>query len=366
MTDSQQKFAHTQHKLPGLELLRFAAALSVLVWHYQHFFYVANQPVGFSREQQPLYASLRLFYDYGFYGVQVFWCISGFVFFWKYQDTIAKKTISARRFFVLRFSRLYPLHLATLLLVLALQSWYFTAHDYFFVYQHNDLWHLLLQLFLASSWGLQKGDSFNGPIWSISVEVLVYCCFFLSLRFFGRSSLVSILVLLLYLGVLGANASTPLLDCLGFFYAGGLAATALKHTAVDRIGGYYKVLALCMLIVVSIMALAVNDHHDKHFPILFLLFFTPLFLFLGAPFPDVSPGTQKLIEAAGNMTYSSYLMHFPIQLAIAIYFAVSGETIPSYSIPFFCSYVVATLITAYLVNRYFELPFQRYLRKRWG
>ena len=37
-------------------------------------------------------------------------CISGFIFFMYYHEKISKKLISPFNFFLLRFSRLYPLH----------------------------------------------------------------------------------------------------------------------------------------------------------------------------------------------------------------------------------------------------------------
>ncbi len=69
-------------KLIGIELLRFASAVAVLVFHYQHFAFSGGEQVNFVAREQPFYSVLHLFYNYGFYGVQVFWCISGFIFFW--------------------------------------------------------------------------------------------------------------------------------------------------------------------------------------------------------------------------------------------------------------------------------------------
>ena len=69
----------------------------------------------------------------------------------------------------------------TLLLVAILQPIYFDLNGCFFVYQENDLRHFLLQIFMASNWGFQNGHSFDGPSWSISIEVLVYVGFFLML-----------------------------------------------------------------------------------------------------------------------------------------------------------------------------------------
>jgi peptidoglycan/LPS O-acetylase OafA/YrhL len=167
------------NKLLGLELLRFVAAFAVLIWHYRHFAYVADKPVDLVRDRLPLYGLLRPFYEAGQYGVWVFWCVSGFIFFWKYRDAIFDRSVSGWTFFVFRLSRLYPLHIVTLIIVAILQSVYFRLNGYFFVYQNNDVHHFLLQIVMASGWGLEQGDSFDGPIWSISVEVLVYVVFFL-------------------------------------------------------------------------------------------------------------------------------------------------------------------------------------------
>jgi peptidoglycan/LPS O-acetylase OafA/YrhL len=53
-------------------------------------------------------------YEAGECGVWIFWCISGFIFSWKYRDTISGRSVGGRTFFVFRLSRLYPLHLVTL------------------------------------------------------------------------------------------------------------------------------------------------------------------------------------------------------------------------------------------------------------
>ena len=60
-----------ENKLLGLEIMRFFSALSILIWHYQHF-----APNNFIKEQQPLYPYLSIFYEHGSFGVYVFYCIS--------------------------------------------------------------------------------------------------------------------------------------------------------------------------------------------------------------------------------------------------------------------------------------------------
>jgi peptidoglycan/LPS O-acetylase OafA/YrhL len=344
------------NKLLGLEALRFLAAFAVLIWHYQHFAYVADQPVGLIKDQLPLYDLLQPLYQFGKYGVWLFWCISGFIFFWKYRDVIADRSMRGWTFLTFRFSRLYPLHFVTLLIVAVLQSIYFRMHGYFFVYQQNDVRHFLLQLFMASDWVTQTGDSFNGPIWSISVEILVYIFFFLVLRFITKSIWLNVVIV-----VLSLNMSGQVFCCLGFFYAGGLAAIARKSLTSARFAGAIERAAWSVVVIVP-ASVWLLDLQTWLVDWILILTCMPTLLFCLSRKIALPAPVHKLLEAGGNMTYSSYLLHFPIQLLIALGFSMSGSPIPFYDGWFFAAFVTATLLAAYLTYRYFEAPARALLR----
>ena len=344
------------NKLLGLEALRFLAAFAVLIWHYQHFAYVADNPVGLLWNQLPFFGLLQPLYQAGRYGVWVFWCISGFIFFWKYRDAISDRSMPGRTFLVYRFSRLYPLHIVTFLIVALLQPIYFRWHGYFFVYQANDLRHFLLQIFMASDWVDQGGNSFNGPIWSISVEVLVYIAFFLMLRFVTRSPWLNLVVIAVCL-----NVNSQVAACLAFFYAGGLAAIARQSLTSMRLTVAIERAAWCVVIVVP-ASIWMFGLQSRMLDWILLLSYTPILLFCLTCKIALPASAAKLVEAAGNMTYSSYLLHFPIQLLIALGFAMSGNPIPYYDGWFFAAFVTVTLLASYLTYRYFEAPAQALLR----
>ena len=344
------------NKLLGLEALRFLAALAVLLWHYVHFAYVADKPVDLVREHLPLYDLLQPFYLAGKYGVWVFWCISGFIFFWKYRDAISDRSMRGWTFLVYRLSRLYPLHFVTLLIVALLQAIYFRQQGYFFVYQANDLQHFLLQIFMASDWVAQDSNSFNGPIWSISVEVLVYIAFFLMLRFVTRSPWLNLVVIAVCL-----NVNSQVAACLAFFYAGGLAAIARQSLTSMRLTVAIERVAWCVVIVVP-ASIWLFGLQSRMLDWILLLSYTPVLLFCLTCKIALPASAAKLVEAAGNMTYSSYLLHFPIQLLIALGFAMSGNPIPYYDGWFFVAFVAVTLLASYLTYRYFEAPAQALLR----
>jgi peptidoglycan/LPS O-acetylase OafA/YrhL len=346
------------NKLLGLEGLRFLATLSVLIWHYQHFAFKGDTPVDLTKAELPFYDLLFPFYEAGEYGVWIFWCISGFIFFWKYRDAISDRSVSAWTFFVFRLSRLYPLHFVTLLVVALLQPIYFALNQTYFVYQNNDIPHFLAQLLMASDWTSVRSESFNGPIWSVSVEILVYAAFFLTLRFVTKSPLFNVIVV-----IACANIPLQVCSCLAFFYAGGLAAVARGEIANARLRRAVEIAAWCGAAAVPIV-IGVISFRVAIVVWLSLLTYTPLLLFcLSGEMPLPRP-LHRLMEMAGNTTYSCYLLHFPMQLLIATGFSLLRLPIPFHDHLFWAAFVSATLIAAHLVYRYFEAPAQSLIRGR--
>ncbi|MFK4980032.1 hypothetical protein ACI39V_28120, partial [Klebsiella pneumoniae] len=55
------------------------------------------------------------------------------------------------------------------------------SHGTGFIYHQQNLKHFLLSLAMAHYWGFQDNQSFNGPSWSLSTEMLAYAAFWLVL-----------------------------------------------------------------------------------------------------------------------------------------------------------------------------------------
>ena len=121
---------------------------------------------------------------------------------------------------------------------------------------------------------------------------------------------------------------------------------------------------LFFLIVLPPFIYITNVYHHKYFASLFLMSYTPALLFFCAQHFNTLPVIQKTIEAAGNMTYSSYLIHFPLQLVIALYFLNTEQKIPYYSTVFFVGFIFVTLVLSYYIYRLFELPAQNFIRRK--
>jgi peptidoglycan/LPS O-acetylase OafA/YrhL len=354
-------------ELLGLEVIRFISALAVLITHYNFFFYQSNKPLDFTKEQMPFYSALSFFYEYGHYGVHFFWTISGFIFFYKYREIISLNLITYKNFFLLRFSRLYPLHFLTLLFVIILQAIYFFKKNYFYVYQNNDIEHFTYQLFLASDWGFQKGYSFNGPIWSVSVEILVYCFFFLFLKNVSKSFIVNLAIVFLYLLIKYLKITkSPILDCLVFFYLGGLSAISFEYLKEKKFIKSLYYFCLFFLLIVPIFLYITKIYQQKYIEYLFLMLYAPTACFFCAQNFNFNQASliAKTIKIGGNITYSIYLIHFPFQLFIVLFFFNIEQKIPYYSDAFFIAYIFATLIISYYIYKLFELPVQKFIRKK--
>ena len=105
--------------------------------------------------------------------MELFWTISGFVFAAVYAGSHA----TTREFLSARFARLYPLHALTLAAICVLELISIRMTGDTKCYANFDLYHFTLNIFFASAWGLERGFSFNGPVWSVSIEITVYALF---------------------------------------------------------------------------------------------------------------------------------------------------------------------------------------------
>ena len=362
--------------LYALDVSRGLAALSVVLWHWQHFAYQGTSlPGDFVREAQPLYGIFRLFYEKGAMGVEYFFLLSGFIFFWRYKASIQNRTTSAWRFTVQRFSRLYPLHLITLIVVAILQAIYFHREGVAFVYPANDAYHFLLNLCFASSWGFEHGGSFNDPVRTVCTEVLLYFVFFLSV-FFRQGGWLFCLFVSVTALVFYHISYREIFDGLECFFWGGLVfqLTFLLSNKKQLL----KTLIYCLTMFVWLCVIS-NYYFLDLTPIalgfgkfgkLFLMEFPSYILFpltiSSLALIEIDKGAfVRPIAWIGDITYSSYLIHFPLQLLFK--FAVIYGILNSkfYLNPLYLLlYFLILIPLSYVIFLKFERPMQTMLRHK--
>ncbi|MEZ5825417.1 MAG: acyltransferase [Geminicoccaceae bacterium] len=172
-----------------LTSLRFFAAAWVLALH-------------FTNEMPLQLEGVTSFFTNGRMGVDFFFVLSGFILTHVYISSLEQERFGFLRFVQKRLARLYPLHVACILLV----ALYLAAGAIVGVYVSNpevySLQRLWPNLLLLHAWGTLDGMSWNYVSWSISAEWFAYLLFLpLSLLFtrWRAPSLTKLLVSLLFL-----------------------------------------------------------------------------------------------------------------------------------------------------------------------
>jgi len=373
-----QQGARDQKRLYSLDVLRGLASLGVVPVHWRYLFVLTGSP-SVEHSLLPFWSALSPLYLKGWVSVDLFFALSGFVFFWLYSEAVSKRQVSAWRFAWLRFSRLYPLHILTLILVAAPLVLLSNLKGVFA--SHTDLKHLVLNLLFVSSWGAESGYSFNLPIWSVSVEAFLYLLFFIFCRLLPVR-LWSVLAMWLVGFILLRGLHLPLGRGVASFFLGGCAYLVYQRIllsgTVDKHLGYL----LPLLIAGWAIVLAWFSADFRHTWISFedvnffwragsadrfaakaMLF--PLTILVLALLETKNRAFGKRFSWLGDISYSTYLLHFPLIAWTALVFTLWKVDTKLFFSPWFMVAFFAVLITlSVLSHRYFEVPIQVWLRRR--
>ncbi len=350
-----------------LDALRGLAALTVVMFHWSSY---QSTPLGIGGGDAPWRGVLYLVYDHGHFAVDLFFVLSGFVFFHLYAQRIASGGTDFRSFAILRLSRLYPLHLATLLAVLLIQSGWYHVSGAFAIYENTDLRHFLLNLLFLNGTGLQRGYSFNGPAWSVSVEILLYGVFFVYAWCMHRRLIGMILLIVLgrCVSTWGDAAIGTGLEC--FFVGGiisvcysahGAAITSLTGRMVSLLAAGSAWVACAVCFHPALMPHLSSWHYD----ILNLWFVYAVFpssIVCALAWEGSAKRFARRLAWLGDISYGIYLWHFPLQAALALGLATAGMRLPAECR--LLGYLALLLVLASLSYRLFERPVQSYLRRR--
>jgi peptidoglycan/LPS O-acetylase OafA/YrhL len=384
----QDRRAQIPGRLHSLDTLRGAAALCVVFWHWQHFFYSGTKRGTPALNELPLADVFFFLYSKGWLAVDLFFALSGFVFYWLYSQGVAAGTVRPGNFVVLRLSRLYPLHFLTLIAVLAGQLAYRALTGTYYVFPFNDAYHFVLNLLFVSSWTFERGYSFNAPIWSVSVEVLLYALFFGLCRVTPVRA--GLLVLLSIAGfVLVSPLYLPIGRGIGSFFLGGCIFFAYARVVrEDRVQDFCKwipwltvALWLAWIAAVRLEWGGMTGSQDalrllarlqpgldlfqdalNRFPVVVLFPLTILSLVLLETRRETF---GRRLAFLGDISYSSYLLHFPLQLLVmGLVASLSLDRALFYSAWTLAAFFLVLVIASFVTFHCFERPLQRWLRKR--
>lgn len=334
-------------RLYGIDLLRFAAALGVLFFHYTFRGYAADD---MSVLDFPELAGIS---RYGYMGVDLFFMISGFVILM----TALKQDVKG--FLVSRIVRLYPAFWAGVTLT-AMTCFLFDTSGQFKVSLSQYLLNLPM---LGGFLGVKPVD---GVYWSLLVEIKFYLLVLLVLIFGQIKNATSLLgawalvtLYLLYFPAPGKLHWLLMPEWSPYFIAGAI-FYLLRSDGFD----VFKLLVLALTLYLAIVnAIGRLPQMEQHYASEFsrmavtgmVLVFYAVFLAFSARWIEFLNRPEFLV--LGVLTYPVYLIHQNIGFVLMNRFAAEGN-----------KYVLMLLVTllvlavAYGVHRLIEKPLSRKLR----
>lgn len=361
-------------KLNALTSLRFFAAALIVVHHSQGCFGIST---GFHR------------YFPTYQAVSFFFVLSGFILTYVYRSFDSRGQV--RKFFIARIARIWPLHVATLVITL--------------LFFHKHYWHLAVDperslqfyltlvsnFFLIQAWIPLKEYfwSFNAVSWSISTEFAFYLLFpFLLLNIKKRWKIELIIVFTISMAVviLSMVAGIPVGRASGGFgllgvininpvvrvfeFCMGMSAALFFDRLKDRYNpGLVRGTAIELILVCAVVFVMTLNHWfmSKIEPVLGQagvswvangvlnsFFFAMMILFFAVPRGLVSKCISgRFFVFLGEISFSIYLLH---QILIRVYRA---DIAPIDDFPGAFSYIyfwIILLTGSYLLWSIVEKP----------
>ena len=323
---------HKNNRLSELDALRGIAALCVVLFHfttkYREFF-------GYHYPSQ---------YDFNFghYGVELFFVISGFVIF-----MTLKKVKSLGDFAFKRFSRLYPSYWICLIIT-------FSAIALFGLPGNGVTFKQLLINFTMFQ-GLVNVKNVDGAYWSLLPELLFYFLmgFLFQFKLLNRINVIGFiwLVMIIINNFYRLAFINTLLNLrFGMFFLSGILFYKLKFMGARSIADH--------LLIVMCGVTAVIVDFSIEYAIVVSIIFGIFYLFSYGKLFFIS--SIKPLLFLGYISYPLYLIHQNIGYIIISklnYFHLNE---------FFRIFIaiLIVIVIAWLITLYLEKPILNFLRKR--
>ena len=349
----------SERKIDNLTGIRGIAALWVALYHFQ---------------TTPGVDSLSLgsVVAHGYWGVDVFFVLSGLILAITYVPRFAVTGVTASAMFdflAKRVARIYPLHIASFLVLFA--AWFVASlNNYDFQGASiNNWWSATCNLLMIHAWGLTDALSWNTPSWSISAEWFAYLLIFPTcialLSRVSTSSCVVIagalwlaLVVYVYLrhdghlaGVTTDGAVRIVPEFLGGYAAWRVIAGARRFPD----GNFVTVAALLAIIVLCSLP-------EQAFALLLPSIAILLIgLYIGGIQVNRVFGNRAVVFL-GEISYSIYMSHVIVQIVVnQIVRRAIREPSLAISIAVLMAEMVLTILCGYLGYALVEAPARKWI-----
>jgi len=351
----KQDILKTKHHFEILDGLRGIAAISVVIFHFMEMAYTDYS---------------TNFIAHGFLAVDFFFCLSGFVIGYAYDDRIAKMGIM--EFFKSRIIRLHPLVVSgSVLGLLAFLFDPFGGHPELYSAGKTAL--IFITSLLMIPYPVVTERSFNlfninAPAWSLFWEYVANIIYALFLYRINRSLLwILTLVsagLICYVALQSGNlmggwGNTTFWDGsvrISFSFLAGLLIYRSNFIIKNKLG--FAGIGL-LLFLAFVMPFTKWNWLTE--PIVVLIYF-PLLIALGAG-AKLSAGLKKICEFSGKISYPLYMTHYAVIWIFLNYYSTHKVSTAELSWIILIGTGLLLLIS-WLVMVLYDIPLRNYLSQK--
>ncbi|ATL49661.1 acyltransferase [Chitinophaga caeni] len=339
-----------------LDGLRGIAAIAIVIFHFMEWAYT-----DFSTN----------FIAHGFLAVDFFFCLSGFVIGYAYDDRINK--MGTREFFKSRLIRLHPLVIAgSVLGLLAFLFDPFGGHPELYSAGKIILVFVCSMLLIPFPVMADRGYnlfSFNAPAWSLFWEYIANIVYAFVLSKIHRRYLLLLTVIaaaaLCLVGyrsgnLLGGWSGPSFWDGgarISYSFMAGLLIYRSDWIIKNKLGFVGIAILLSLAFVMPF-----SDQWNWLSEPLIVLFYFPLLISLGAG-ATLQPGLKSVCVFFGKISYPLYMTHYAVLWMFGNYYTSHKPGTTQLTFIIIVS-LVLLVGAAYLVMVLYDIPVRKYLGKK--
>jgi peptidoglycan/LPS O-acetylase OafA/YrhL len=327
-----------------LDLYRGFLAIWVAISHFHIFLYYVEGPSSVIPQE-----FIQRFASHASVAVNLFWIISGVAL----SSVYGQSNTTRSNFFKRRFIRIYPLHILTLFIIIAISI----AYNWItgkVLNERNTIKNFLLNIFLVSEW-FPNSRSYNFVLWSVSAEIAIYILFSLCYRkLFAMQGAIIFLWIAFFCFLEFAFPTYYIFKCGKYFFGG----VALEFLLSRR--SYGKLLCLMATIIL------LSNYQVKAFLFSLSLLSILLLMKLSAKGKSSQTNFSKICSLSANLSYEIYLLHLPmIYLAILCFsfFQIESVNIVGTWVCLLI-YLFSLIAISKLVFKHYDEPIGTFLKAK--
>lgn len=308
------------------------------------------------------------FFRKGYLGVDLFFILSGFILSHAYAGATAAKAFSYREFMVARLARVYPLHLAVLIIFVAIYG----AAELLMPqreFSGADWAALPYHILLLQGFGFTSSHSWNFPSWSISAEFFAYLFFpaFIWLTYrTGRWALPGAITIFVVAFAIGEQNNVRLT---ALMYNGGIVRIAFEFLIGCSLYSAFRSMEarrwhrwLALGVTTSLlMALHLGTSDILIVPLLALLLLAVAFC---SVLEQSNVLRTKALIYLGEVSYSTYMVHYLILLVIYTYLGIEPREDKGLPYLWLGGAILAIYAASIIAYEYLEVPSRTWLRRK--